>query len=413
MAKTKHKPKPKVTEAKKGVERRTSNIINADIHQRVQNAFEQIKKLKPEIFGDLDTVMPAEASKDSDLEVGTFQSPYRVKEHQEVLKQQQTGEEVGYNCAVPLSMISLTYTPIAGVRISPGAIRKIMKERYAFPNAVRTIHIFVRTGEDVLSSRELNAGSFEEDRIAFWLRLEERCNDPLTTDDELWQWRKFANCCSCQLILMDNDQKRFFKGIQLRREIVRAGSQARRSATQITQEILSLWTEFAKEGEKPTIEKIMKMYADNCGDEDSTDQEQDPNLNMTKTAITQALAIQKTILDDEQLMSIVNNCEDVLNDRSPFFNMSNLHLISMRAKADKDDAIWTMVMLSDYAKMDPSQTWTFRQLSPRNSKGMMDVFSFKRKVKDLLLGHLDNLPSKKIAQADKAKLQQCLQSVDA
>ena len=225
-------------------------------------------------------VLLSDVPNDTHVDVGIFQSPYRVKEHLHVLKHE---DGAVYNCALPFSVISIWYTRTPGVKLSMGSINKIMDERYKYPRSLRTIQVFVGISKDVLSSREFTADSFEETRIAFCFNLEERCQDFLAIDKKLWQWRRFATCCSCKVIITDNAQAFFFKGIELRREVVRFGNQDWPPATQVTHEILRTGKDFAS-GEKPAAE-LVSMYADTCCNEDSAE-DQDSNLNATKHAIS-------------------------------------------------------------------------------------------------------------------------------
>ena len=112
-----------------------NNACNAAIHQQTLTSYENIKTLKPEIFWDLDQVLPQEivaTGNGGAYEVGSFQNPYKPAEHKIALE---SGvPEAVYRCGLPLSMISITYSPTPGVQINPGQIKQIKQTKYEKPH---------------------------------------------------------------------------------------------------------------------------------------------------------------------------------------------------------------------------------------------------------------------------------------
>ena len=205
------------------------------------------------------------------------------------------------------------------------------------------ITIFTLAGEDVLS-RGLTTGSYEEDKVAFWQRLAERRADPEVTNEELWLWRRFADCCCCEIVNVDNFKRRFFLGISLRRDVVKAGKAARRSGIQVCQEVMSVWAEYGDA--KPSAEQIQQIYKEELGDEEGgDDDDSDERLSVCKTTIVSALQIKRVILDEPQALASVLQADELLQDQSPYFKLTNLAIVAARVKQDKDGGLWCMGLM--------------------------------------------------------------------
>ena len=148
--------------------------------------------------------------------------------------------------------------------------------------------------------------------MAFWQRLAERCADPEVTNEELWLWRRFADCCCCEIVNVDNFKRRFFLGISSRRDVAKAGKAARRSGIQVCQEVMSVWAEYGDA--KHSAEKIHNIYKEELGDEEGGDDGvSDDRLSIGKNTIASALQIKRAIMDDPRRLRrfsrLTNTCE--------------------------------------------------------------------------------------------------------
>ena len=247
-----------------------------------------------------------------------------------------------------------------------------MVSQYSVPAALGMVTIATMTGEDVLAG-DLTAISPEEDRIAFVLRIEERILEG-ADDEELMGWRGFFMRAPAEFICIDNAKRRFYVAIRQRRTIVKQGVSVKRSAMQVTQEIMSAWD--TEQDQKLSAQKLQAVYAEQLGDiEKSEDAEEqtDPSMNVSKTTIEIALSINKGLLYDEQAAKLINYAEETLQENSPWHTMSNLKQCAQKLRANKDDGIWIMEVMLDLALEDPvNNCFSARSLCPRNEKGLFD-----------------------------------------
>ena len=94
---------------------------------------------------------------------------------------------------------------------------------------------------------------------------------------------------------------------------MRSGQAARRSASQICQEVMSVWTDHCGDA-KPTAEKIQKMYNEELGDDgDIDDEENDGGLNVAKHTVTVALQVKRTLLDQQPIVMIIQDADEHLH----------------------------------------------------------------------------------------------------
>ena len=65
---------------------------------------------------------------------------------------------------------------------------------------------------------------------------------------------------------VDNHKRRVCFGIGARRDVVKVGTAAKRSAIHVCQEIMSVWSEYGDA--KPSADTIQSIYNEEFGDED-------------------------------------------------------------------------------------------------------------------------------------------------
>ena len=160
-------------------------------------------------------------------------------------------------------------------------------------------------------------------------------------------------------------------------------------------------------------QKKTNIYKEELGDEEGGDEDDsDERLSVCKTTIVSALQIKRVILDEPQALASVLQADELLQDQSPYFKLTNLAIVAARVKQDKDDGLWCMSLMNDYSVCDPNDSsWSKRQLGPRNGKGLLGVFSFKRKVRDELLNKVwDSLT---LPAEDKHSMRRFLGSLDS
>ena len=117
------------------------------------------------------------------------------------------------------------------------------------------------------------------------------------------------------------------------------------------------------------------------------------------------------ILDEPQALANDLQADELLQDQSPYFKLTNLAIVAARVKQDKDDGLWCMSLMNDYSVCDPTDSsWSKRQLGPRSGKGLLGVFSFKRQDRDELLNKV--LDSLTLPAEDKHRLRRLLGSLD-
>ena len=157
----------------------------------------------------------------------------------------------------------------------------------------------------------------------------------LSFADEL-EFRRILYCIPTKFFKMDSVMKRYFKAMACRRQLVKQGRLVQRSASQIVDEIMSVWRSHLARtpGAKCTAVKIMDMYKANLGDGDAD--LDDPDLNMSAAVIRDAMIIQESIKDIAELNLILHNGDDALLNNSPFFIMKNLAALAKKHKTTQD-----------------------------------------------------------------------------
>ena len=160
---------------------------------------------------------------------------------------------------------------------------------------------------------------------------------------------------------------------------MKAGKAARRSGIQVCQEVMSVWAAYGDA--KPSAEKIQTLYKEELGaEEGGDDDDSDERLSVCKTTIASALQIKRVILDEPQALANVLQADELLQDQSPYFKLTNLAIVAARVKQDKDDGLWCMSLMNDYSVCDPNDSsWSKRQLGPRNGKGLWTCSASKAK----------------------------------
>ena len=133
----------------------------------------------------------------------------------------------------------------------------------------------------------------------------------------------------------DSDEQRFFAAIKCRRTLAKQAKMCRRSGSQVTDEIMALWSRAQDHG-KMTCQKIHALYKSSLGDGDkdseNLEESEDPALNVTVNCIQDAMMVHNKIKGNPTLNAILAAAEDVLMDAWPWFKLSCLALTIKKSK---------------------------------------------------------------------------------
>ena len=373
-----------------------ANKANAALYQEFSANIEYLKSLSA--FQDWESPEQLKITKDTDKEVGAFMAPFNQKECEKSL----SNNANVYVSAVPFPYFQIHYSAQPGVQLSRGQIQQAIDDDSTTFELFPMQHVAVTSTQT--DFRELTCISPEETRIAKVGNFVRRHKAGMFTGDDEWEFRRIMYCIPTQIFKMDSVMKRYFKAIMCRRLIVKQGRLVKRSASQVVDEIMSLWRSKSTPGVKCTAVKIMEMYKANLGDGDAED---DPDLQMSAGLIGDALIIQKLIKDIAELNLILQNGDETLLSNSPFFAMNNLAALAKKHKTTPD-LKFAMEMVLDMCIENPGHV-AASQLSPRNDVGLFDVFVFKNNMKSILLD--STLEDMAIPVEEKSKFRECLSSV--
>ena len=181
-----------------------TNAENADIHEKVEEAYKTMSEEAGHIFFNMDGFLPEQitSSMQDDASVSAFQSPYRKEEHDKLLQSATNKGDAVYRCGIPLTVVHKTYSPTPSVKLNMGQINHLKDAQYHTPRPLDLLTIATTSGENVLEAG-LTAISPEEDRIAFALRVAERIKAG-APDEELLEWRQHLVCAPTEFIQVDN-----------------------------------------------------------------------------------------------------------------------------------------------------------------------------------------------------------------
>ena len=103
-------------------------------------------------------------------------------------------------------------------------------------------------------------------------------------------------CCTPCL---DNKDQQLFHAMMFRRDIMKLAKLARRSGSQVVDEIMSLWRAHShnKKDGKATAQQVLNLYQVNLGDTGKEIDNDDPSMTMTLSMVQSAIIIQKAIKD--------------------------------------------------------------------------------------------------------------------
>jgi len=384
---------------------RNQNAVNAQIYNEVlQPAIDAIVQ-DHGVFFDWNSALPLPIQQDSADDVGGFMAPFDLPQYK--LSMASSGV---YSAAIPLSWLEQAYSATPGVRLSMKQIKtgianhKKMKLSYRhFPTLVIGVH----SGQDPTQGR-LTCLSPEEDRLAFLAAFGELLGDGLTKSERL-EYRRKLYCVPAKFEKVDTEDARMFRAIFERRLIQKRFMLTKRSAAQLVDEVMTFWARKEHTVGKMTPDKLFGFYHSALGDTDETgDDGDDASLNMSKTCIMNAQNVHKHILSDPTLNELVQK-GDVLGDQSPFHGLASLKAVQTKCKTVSEKE-WVMTMMLDAALTDPDQTqWSTRQLAPRNQKGLVDKWIFKKKVHTVLLNQ--QLNAMQVCTEEAEKIRQAFNSL--
>ena len=208
------------------------------------------------------------------------------------------------------------------------------------------------------------------------------------TDENTLTFRRVLYSVPVTFIVVDNKDQQFFHAIKLRRDLMKQAQLARRSGSQVVDEIMSLCRAHShskKDGNAATAQHVMNLYQVNLGDsskETGKDKEvdsDDPSMTMTLSMVQSAMFIQKAIKDVPSINAVLIEASEALLEKSPFFSITNLVAMATQGKTN-EEIQWIMEMLFDIVLLVP-QSWTIQRLSPKNAIGMLDIILFQRDLK--------------------------------
>ena len=370
------------------IRNRESNSVNANIFRDLVTPAIQHLQHQPH-FSDWNSPAQLVMGTDSAAEVAACMQGFNLVEAKRSL-----ANCCKYTCAVPAPLFAPYYSPTPGVRLNKAKIMQVVNDDSMTFQTWPMQTIAIRTGED-LEHTEFTCISPEEVRIAMFGNIARRSANGDLSNEDLLKIRRNMWCIPTEFIIEDSEERRFFKALSCRREAQISANMCRRSASQVVDEVISVWTstqqppnEKAKQRpeQQPrmTIKKLHDLYKKHCGDTEGDDNEdgEDCSLNMNYNCIRDALCIHNRIKTNPILNHILQNAEDVLMERSPFFNISNLALIIKKAKREEELEFFMNAMYDTCLCED--HRWTARTLGMKSS-GFLQILSFQLSIKKHIL----------------------------
>ena len=213
---------------------RAANSVNADIHTEV---------LAPAIEV-LDRHMINDWDSPSQLEMGTNKVYDEVAGFMRGLDNEEAMVSLKncgrYLCAVPISLFALYYSPTPGVRLNRSKLMQVINDDSMTLSTWPTQKVALRSIND-LYAMDFTSVTPEEIRIARIANIARRIRENSLTEDDLEKVSRNLWCVPTEFIIEDNKESRFFLAIQARRQHQKQARMCRRSGSQITDEIMSLW----------------------------------------------------------------------------------------------------------------------------------------------------------------------------
>ena len=229
------------------------------------------------------------------------------------------------------------------------------------------------------------------------------------TDENTLTFRRVLYSVPVTFIVVDNKDQQFFHAIKLRRDLMKQAQLARRSGSQVVDEIMSLCRAHShskKDGKAATAQQVLNLYQVNLGDTGKEIDNDDPSMTMTLSMVQSAMFIQKAIKDVPSINAVLTEASEALLEKSPFFSITNLVAMAKKGKTN-EELQWIMEMLFDIVLVVP-QSWTIQRLSPRNAIGFLDIILFQRDLKIQLLETI--LEGVHLPAEEKANIKKCVSS---
>ena len=331
-------------------------------------------------------------------QLGAFMAPFDKKACAQSL--QNSGK---YICAMPLPYFNLHYSPTPGVRLSKGEIDEAVADDDFTFKVWPMQKIAVCSDEDKFT--DLTVISPEETRIAHIVNFAIRHERGQISPEQEWEFKRNAWCIPCHFYVCDSIERRFFDAIAERRDAVKIYKLARRSGSQMVDEIMSIANGIG--GAKCTAQKIHDAYKRHLTNIEGG--AIDEALVVSLEMINQALSVQKAIKDVPILLSILQEADDLLLANSPFFQITNLAAVVKKIK-NPADLQWTLEVMLDCILQKPDLIWPIRMLAPKGGEiGILDQILFKHHLKTELLSKV--MEEMELDPEEKTKFRDCLSSV--
>ena len=202
--------------------------------------------------------------------------------------------------------------------------------------------VAVPTGETDFTS--LQVLSPEEIRIALVCNFVRIHRLGEMSEDDRWAFRIFLMSVPTTFLVMDSVETIFVEAIQFRRDMMKVARLARRSGSQVVDEIMSLWR--TKKDGKATAQQLLKLYQENLGDNGKDNDDEDPSSSMTVSMIQAAMTIPKAVKYVPSINAVLIEASEVLMEKSPFFSITNTWVMAKKSNTN-DELQYNMEMIFD------------------------------------------------------------------
>ncbi|CAE7666405.1 unnamed protein product [Symbiodinium sp. CCMP2592] len=316
-----------------------------------------------------------------------------------------------YDCAANIWWINFRWSPTPKVPLSIESVKRLQRSHFAQPRRMDK-GVKVAVGSDLaLNFGNLRCISPEEmlhamlfavrdaivsgadeavlrtvvkrarwvGRFMLWYTTE-RCFNP---SFECRRWKTIMLSTTIVFELHDSMQSIFFKGVNLRNEIVSEYDALVRSATQRVYELMTFRAQLLQGGwelagrsekRKAISDEDLFQEWSRHGKEGESKSAEQVTLNFVQVAVT----VYEKILSQGCLRDMVLKIDSTYDKQSPFTFITNLDLVAGRTKSVEQGA-WMLRSIEHMLVTEQCTPKDFskRTLAPAKQKGLLDLMLFK------------------------------------
>ncbi|CAJ1455279.1 unnamed protein product [Effrenium voratum] len=179
-----------------------------------------------------------------------------------------------------------------------------------------------------------------------------------------------------QFKILPSEDSRFFEGANIREKATMTHQLLSRSAIQRSFEIVQIMQRKEKSAGRMTEEAFVALWQAEVKQGAGSEL---VSLNFVKNSV----ALQEKLLSNCEVRNVLLACEREMGKSSPFYNMSSLEAIMLKAK-ESSQVLWLVEMMRVYVskKYMSAGQMTYRTLTGKNdgNRGTLDVFLLKRSL---------------------------------